>query len=288
MADQVESQTVVRTSHKTLLEHLAGVARHWLQFVLTAFAVFGALWTMADTGSYFLSANFADVRFYVVAVGFSLVVAGAWTIRAYLNDSPPGFELESPKARRIAHLQRSRWEFALARELLATSLDDLDDELEGLSAGRVFVPTERRLDFPEYIHWVSLAPDNLFRMIDVAQQLLVVDFAAALGHSDFDERPAAIRAVIRRIRRLYAETVSFERSMRAVTPPEGTERLHELQMGWSEPIRGGVRQLFDFVDAMNAVDKKEKDAKVEFTVVIDAPLNMAPFCAELARVQAQW
>jgi hypothetical protein len=284
----VESHLEMRTSHKGVVDHAKGVLKRWPLFVGNAVAVFGVIWTLAATGSYFLNADFRGVRFYGVAVAFALVAAGVRTVRAYLNESPPGFEGEPASVRRIAHLQRSGWEFRLARELLQNALADPDDELSALSSGRVFVRVERQLDLQDYIDWVSLAPANLLSMMKVAQNLLVLDFAAALGTPELDARPLAISSVVRRIRHLYLESVAFEQSMQAVQPPEGAEKLHELQSGWSEPIRSGVRQLFDFLDRVLAVDKKDKHAQVEFTVVIDSPENIDQFCEELALIQARW
>lgn len=284
----ISNQSEMQLSRKTLWDHIGGIAVRWPQFVVAFVAVFGVFWTVTETATYFVNADFRGFRFYAVVVGFSFVAAACWVYRLYVNAYPPGFDTESPRARRIAQLQRTKWEFLLAHELLSSALRDLDDEFAALSEERVFVPITRRMDVTEYMEWVGLASDNLSRMVDIAQKLLVVDFATALGCSDFDARPAAIRSTVRRVRELYSDSIAFERSRREVQPPEGWESLYALQFGWSDPIRDGVRQLFDMLDQAIAIDKKAKKPTLQFTVVLGEPQNTAPFCAEVERLRSRY
>jgi len=272
---------------KSFWDHVRGFASLWRTFLLTALGVFGVIWTCFEAPSYFLHANLSGGSFYVGAIAASIIVAGGWTAREYLHVCPPGFERESKAAQRIAHLQRPRWEHALARQLLRDVLLDIDEELAALSDGRVFVLIEQQPSWPEYIHWVGLGPDNALRMVQVASQLIVSDLPLALGSAEETYKPQSIRKVIYRIRDLYRETVAFERSRRAVQPPEGAERLHNLQLGWTDPIRNAVKQLFEFFDEILSLPSLEGQA-VSFTVTIDEPENLSEFLAELSRLQDSW
>lgn len=281
----VANKLVVKFTRKSFFDHVVGVAHKWRTFLLTAVAIFG-VWMTAEAPAYFLDAALRDGSFYLGGVTISLAGALFWTIRAYLRDCPVGLEHESPNARRIAQVQRARWEYRLARQLLQDVLLDLDDELAALADGRVFVPVERKPDPTDYAEWAGLGPANVLRMLEVAQQLLVLDLPTALGSPDNDGKPREIRNVVYRIRDLYRATLAFEQSRRSVEPPEGAERLHELQFGWTDPVRDGVRQMFGFFEAVLDLESI-KDAEVAYTVTMDSPANVQKFNEELERLTAR-
>ena len=283
MGDEYQTSVVAHFTYKGMMDHARALATHWRFFVLTAIGIYGALWTVFEAPAFLAGANLRNRGFYLSTFVVAVVGAFVWTIRNYVRDCPPGFEHESRAAQRIAQVQRPRWEHRLAGQLLTDIMLDLDDELQALSQGRVFVPVERRPDFAEYVEWAALAPDNLLRMVDVAQRLLILDLPTALASDDEAGKPHAIRTVVYRIRDLYRETVAFERSRRAVAAPEGAERLHELQLGWTDPVRDAVRQMFDFFDRILALEKTDNQT-VAFTVVIGEPPNVDAFCKELDRI----
>ena len=287
MDDRTENQLVMCFTRKGVRDHARGLVSLSRPFLLAALAVFGAIWTCFEAPAYFLHANLSGGSFYLGAIAASILAAAAWTTREYLNICPPGFELESKRTQRIAHVQRTKWEHALARQLLGEVLLDLDDELAALSEGRVFVPIEKRPHLAEYMRWVNLGPTNMLRMIDVAKKLLVLDLPSVLGSPDDPAKPQKIRKVVYRIRDLYKETVAFECSRRSVAPPEGAERRHELQFGWTDPVRDGVRQMFEFFDRILSLDSLT-DQTVSFTVTMDEPDNIQEFCDELSRVRDSW
>ncbi|MRS13274.1 MAG: hypothetical protein EG823_09465 [Actinobacteria bacterium] len=281
---RIHNNLTMTFTRKSVGEHVLGLLRRWHSLLLTALAIFGVIWTMFEAPAYLLDADLRGARFYFGAVLASLLASVMWTVRQYLNDWPEGFEHESKAAKRIAHLQRTRWEHRLARQLLNDVLADLDDELGALLDGKVFVPITSNPDFAGYISWVGLAPASLLNMIDVAQQLVVMDLPSQLGAADLKTKEQGIRSAVYRIRDLYEATVEFERSRRAVQPPEGAERLHELQLGWTEPVRESVKQTFDFIDKVLATPSKGNH-EVSFTVVIREPDNMDEFGRELKRLE---
>ena len=279
------NELVAHFSKKSLLDHARAIFARWQLFCITAVSVFAALDAVLEAPSFFLEAQLRGGRFFLGVVIASILCACFWTVRAYLNDCPVGLEKESAKARRIAQLQRARWEYRLADRLLKDVLLDLDDELAALSQGRVYVPIERQPDLQEYMDWVRLDPPNISRMIGVGQKLLVLDLPAALGSTLVAEKPQAIRNVVYRIRDLYSASVHFERSRRAVLPPEGMERLHELQLDWSGTLRDAVRQMFAFFDRILSLESLEH-GQVAFTVTMDEPANVSEFSLELARLES--
>jgi len=49
------------------------------------------------------------------------------------------------------------------------------------------------------------------------------------------------------IQRLYQGALDFERSSFGIFPPEDFKIVHQLQVGWSQPIQDAIVQLFDFL-----------------------------------------
>ena len=179
----LSNQLVAHFSRKTVLDHAKGLLRHWQLFAATAVSIFVALYAVLEAPSFFLETDLRGARFFYGSIIASVFCAGLWTVRTYLNDCPAGLEKESAKARRIAQVQRARWEYRLADCLLKDVLLELDDELVALSQARVYVPIARKPDLGDYIEWMKLGPPNLLRMIEVGQRLLVLDLPTALGSS---------------------------------------------------------------------------------------------------------
>lgn len=281
---RLENELLVVFTRKSVWDHVLGVLSRWHTLLLTALGIFGVIWTMFEAPAYLLESDLSDSRFYVGALLASVFGAIVWTIREYTHDCPPGFEHESLGARRIAQLQRTRWEHRLAAQLLQDVLTDLDDELAALSEGRVFVPIESAPDFRQYISWAGLGPSSVLRMVDVGQKLLVLDLPSALGAANSPSKPREIRATVYRIRDLYAETVAFERGRRAVKPPDGAERLHELQLGWTDPVREGVRQMFEYFERVRELPLKG-DQQLTFTMTMGEFASSGAFCEELDRLE---
>jgi hypothetical protein len=243
--------------------------------------------TGLGAASYFLDAGLRGWVSFVIVIVLAVALAFAKSVYSYVNGCPAGMENESAQSQRIAQIQRPKWEFRLARQLLKERLHDLDVELEDLLGGRLFVPVERQLDPQDYIAWVQTRPANALRLIDVAKRLLVVDFPAALSSNE--ERPAdpvRIVDVVDLVQGLYSQTVRFERASRTVEPPGSLESLHDFQMGWTDPIREGVHQMFQFLDRVLAVDPKTNQ-EIHFTITFAEPANIQKFNEELDRLNPE-
>jgi hypothetical protein len=57
-------------------------------------------------------------------------------------------------------------------------------------------------------------------------------------------------------------------------------------MGWTDPIRGGVRQMFQFLDRVLAVDPKT-DQEIHFTITFEEPATIQQFNDELGRLNPE-
>jgi hypothetical protein len=277
-----------RFSYKTALDHARGLLKFWKSWVSVAAVVFGALWGLLAASIHLLGFHIHGWPAYVIMVAASLAPATALTLRRYINSVPDGLENESKAARRIAHLRRDMWEFRLARQLLRDKLSRLDQELDDLLSGRVYVPAQGPGSVSAYMRWLTARPGNLMRMVDVAKRLLIHDLPAAVQpRRERVAVPAEITDVTNKIRSLYAETIAFEREGRAITPCESFDRAHELQLGWAAPIRHAVQQIFKILDQIISVDLSHT-ASLAFQIVFETPPGVDEFCEELDRLSASF
>jgi hypothetical protein len=286
-ADNVRAEVTGRFSYKNWREHAKCILAHWPAMLLTSAAVFGTVWGLVEASSYLAGKNLQGRLSYLLAVVVAVASAVGRSVFVYIHDCPEGLENESSRARRIAQIQRPKWEYALARQLLRDKLTRLDTELADILSGRVYVPIETRMSLEDYVQWLELRSPNALRMVGVVKQVAITDFAeAVVSREEQAARPAGILNAIDRIRDVYAETVAFERAGRSVDPPPGFETVHALQFGWTEPIRNGIQQLFGFLDHVLHLDPTDKSV-VQYTITFDEPANVASFCQELNRLEQE-
>lgn len=272
-------------SYKTIWNHLYCFTKRPLPILVVTAAIFGAFMTFSEATILFTDAMPRGWGTYGALFGVSLFISLFWNAYQYLHYIPEGFENVSAYAQRLAHLQRPLWEFRLAKTLLAQRLAPLERELRDMEAGRLFVIAKKPKNLRSYIRWSNARIENLVNMLSVAQQLLLNDFPAALQSTiDKHANPKTILGAVETLARFYGETVKFERSSRAVMPSENLRKLHQHQLGWSEPIRDGVRQLFQFLQQMCECNP-DGDNHISFTIVFDEPPGCSQFREELIRLK---
>jgi|GEM_PF-1590733 len=265
-------------SYKSKQDHLRCLSRLWRTWLLSNLAAFGAFWTVAEATTAFLDIQLKGWSYYATLIVLSIVISTAWTLYQYISSVPDGFESESQEARRIATIQRPKWEFQLALTLLQEKTSRIDQELEEIASGHAHVRRKPIDDINQYITWLKVRPGNLVSMVQVANRLLIEDLPAALRSSkDKPASPKAILLAVERIRRHYLETLEFEKESRATVPPEQLERVHDTQFGWSEPIRDGIRQMFAFLEQVCELDDS-KDQSIQFEITFKEPPNIEEHC----------
>jgi len=268
-----------------LFRPLRGFAAEWKGLLVGYFAIFGALWTIIAAVSYLLSANLSGLPVFVLIVCLSAIVTLGRTLHRLWHAVPAGFENESKEAQRLAHLRPPLWEYRLARSLLDSKIATIDVDLDNLLQGRTFVKLESRPMFSEYVRWLQLRPNNLIKMIGVAEQLILVDLpAAAFSTAGKPASPEAILRTVSLIEKLYREAYQFELEGHTVVPPTQLVAIHHIQQGWVISIGGGIQQLLGFFDRMATLDPK-KSHKVEYEIVFKEPAGMAEFSRELEKIE---
>ena len=254
---------------------------------MVGLGVFAGLWAFSEALISVLDVELDRIPPYAIILAISVVCGIGRAVYAYINACPVGLEAEPAGIRRIAQLQRPRWELRLIYESLQRELGELDTRLDELLEGREYVPIVEHPSLIDYIEWVGERPRNLLRMVEVAKTLLTEDLPGVLaGREDAPPDPQAMLGFTKRVARLYEKTVAFERESRSVLPPDPFQDLHELQKGWTAPIRDGIQQLFAFLDRMLAVDLSatDPDKPVSFVFEFGEPPHVEEFCAELTQV----
>jgi hypothetical protein len=201
--------------------------------------------------------------------------------------SPSGFENESEEIRKLAHLQRPKWEYKLTRKLMEDRLSKIDNELKDLIEGKKYIGIARRPDMYEYWEWINLRFENLKRMLDPMLQLLISDLPNSLrGTEEKAADPILILQTVEKIETLYKQTYEFELEGIRIDPPEMFQTVHEYQFGWTHVFRDAINQMFSFLDTVIEHDfKKEKSANIDFEIKVGAPKNLDKFCDELDRIE---
>ncbi len=257
---------------------------------MVGLAVFGGLWALSEALIGVLDLEVDRLLSYAIILAVSVVCAIGRAAYAYINACPAGLEGEPASVRRIAQLQRRRWEVRLIRESLQGELGELDTTLDDLLKGREYVPIDEQPSLTEYFDWVRRRPANALRMVAVAEALLTEDLPSVLaGREDAPPDPAAMLRFTQRVARLYEATVAFERKSHSVLPPDPCQHLHELHKGWTAPVRNGIQQLFAFIDRTLAVDLPATDPgkPLSFVFEFGELPHVEEFCAELARLEHQ-
>ena len=253
-------------SKKSIYTHMHDYFSEPTQLLSVTIYTFGVLWTFGGAAIQFSGAKPRGWCSYLVLILFSLLTALCWRVYKYLSYIPEGFENESSKSQKIAHLQRPFWQFHLAKVLLEKKLTPIEKELEDIENGKVFLIATKPESFQSYINWSRSSTANLLKMLEVAKQLLLFDFPKALQSTkEKSATPIEILETVNTISRFYKETVEFERSLRKVIPSEELKQLHRLQFGWSDIIRKAVRQLFDFIEQICESDEKE-NTNIEYII----------------------
>lgn len=271
-------------SHKTMWDHVRGFFSRPLSLFTFASASFGGLWSIyeASVSSSDLDANRPVAYAWILA--FAAISAGAARLWTYLNTVPDGLEELLPHARRIAHLQRTKWEFRFAKSVLAHLISPIDREWRDIRDDNVYVVASRPLDLRSYFQWLSGRPENCFRMLRVAKKTMLFELPKALTSTD--ESPADPKQILDRIQtivELYRESVAFEKASLAIIPPNEMAALHELQIGWAEPIRDSVHQLFEYLQVVCDADPNT-NSMLTFTITFKVLPNQDEYFSELDRV----
>jgi hypothetical protein len=272
-----------KVKSKNVIIHFLYAFADWQYFANQFFVSIGLLVMLIEAADLLkivtLKGQYATVSIIIISLLFSIVR----TFQKHNNFVPEGFENESKSAQRITNRMGFLWEFKLALILLKDKIFTADNSLSDIFENRTFIPITKSLSLPDYIEWIKLRPTNMLLMIETFKKLLY-ELINSITHPDgVAGAHLKILNAVESIGKLYACTVEFEVESRSLQPPAIFKRIHEIQKGWTKPVRQGIYQMINFLEK-GAQIKKEKELKIKFDIKLGAPEAIQEFSEELNRI----
>jgi hypothetical protein len=220
-------------------------------------------------------------------VAASLACGIAISVYYYINEAPAGLGQVNKRARRLAHLRPLKWEYRMAQSLLAERISPLNQELQQMTSGSLFIEGRRCPNLASYLEWLETRANNLQRLVAVFTEVMIEQLPRAVcSTSKMEAEPLRILNAVDAVARVYEDTINLERDARAVIPPEGWERLHEIQLRWTDPFRKAIVEQFDNLQRIIDVDP-EDDAHISLVVELGELPHSEEFGIEMDRLHRQ-
>lgn len=268
-------------------EHILLIFKQkWWKIIVGAAPVFGVIWTFVEASSYFTGANFAGKYIYFALGVFSLLCASVIVLLTYFKTPPTCLDDLPVYIQQIAMLRKPGWEYHFLYCLLKRELKDIDSYLSGVLEGLAYVEIASKPGREEYLQWLDRRPENLMRMVLVAQKLMADEFANNVeGDRGDDDSVARMTVYAARVKDVYQKACEFELEGRRIKPPREFEAIHEMQSGWSRVIRSGVSQFLSFLERSAKAEKEYSASSPHCRVVFNPPEGMIEFNAELNKLE---
>lgn len=284
----VSNNLVISTSYLRWYDHTVEYIKHFSRLVVIYFfAALLFLWGVLEASAFFfVDRGLNDVAVLIFGACASGVVGVTRTIQEYRSQVPEALERENSSAQDIAISKRPFWEYALARQLLLSRTEEIDKKLEHVLGGRTYVAARKQPDNEEYISWLKCRPENVLRLFEVTKQLLVFDLLPSISNERGKENYfVGLISTVSLVQDVYEKTLEFEIGGREIIPPDGFERIHEIQSGWATPIRDGIHQMLDALAEISERTPKD-EGPMHSTLKFSFPESWSEeFSAELARIE---
>jgi hypothetical protein len=270
-------------------EHILKIFQSkWKKFILTFIAVFGAIWTLVNSGSYFLKIDLSGQYFFISLGLISFLSATINSTISYFKTPPSGLEELPYSIQRIVILRRPFWEYEFAYTLLELKLSEVDFHLTGVLSGNVFIEMTTKPKFTEYFKWIQLRPTNILNMVDVALKLLVYELPSSLKQNkDCKISFQNIIVCIERIKDLYQKACEYEIEGRKIKPPEACRQIHEIQSEWSQEIRNGIKKMLELLYMLSRMSKNDLKNPIDFNIKLDKPKGIKEFEIEIQKLNSK-
>ncbi len=265
---------------KRLTDHFRDAFHYYKKtFLIAGFSLLASAWLIIEIGSYFLGWQFRGLPSFALVLFFSFLLSTILTWRQYLNHIPAGFEAESAASNRIAHLMPAHWEARLAVSLLEPRLELLDQEMKTLEEQGVYVKIEKRIDsISEYTQWLTVRTDNLSAMLNTFHVIVIDDYLKTIYSTDgYSATPSANLDMANRVEKLYKSSIDFEYENLKTMPPKEWGNLYRLQLGWANPIREGIQELFQILEKARDVKIGTTENSISHIISLREPRELLHF-----------
>jgi hypothetical protein len=205
----------------------------------------------------------------------------------YVKYQPDSLASESSAAKAAFKNGKPGWQFALAREMLAARLLELDWTLNRIERGSQYIQP-RQLSGAEYFAWLCGRPEILTRLVRAVAIQCTSELTAVIAQTKCEKDLENLKSSIDQLASLYEETVKFELDVRGVKPPNNLENIHGLTFNWSLPVREGVGSFVSILDSISKVNVKRVASGHEtvpnFGIEFLPPSNLDAFMSALEMV----
>ena len=245
-------------------------------FIATAIS----LWAFAQvlTAATHNRSAVGGVAFPILVVSLALAVCRA--LSRYQSYVPAPLLSESSASRAIFRRQRCGWHLALARQMLSERISRSEATLDRVTRGVAFLEP-RHLTGDAHVAWLTTRSDILERLINSVATSCTEDLPAVIARTAREDQLDQLKLEVDALASLYQRAEQFEVDVHAVIPPDQFAAVHGLTLGWSAPIRDGVRQLAAILDELSSIDrtaiKKGTVTPPHFNITFTVPENLRQF-----------
>lgn len=223
-------------------------------------------------------------------LGTALAVAIYRAAQKYVNYVPEALVSESTAAKKIYRRGRSGWQFALAKEMLVERIAAFDRTLERIESGSQFI-SPKYLPSPEYLEWLQRKPEILLRLIRAAAIQCTSELPSVLATTKTEADLSNLKGSVEQLACLYEEAAKFELEVHGVKSPAELEGIHQMIFGWSAPVREGITNFIEILDAISKIDTKRVKAGTapmpDFGIKFLPPPNIDKFAEAMKSVYFQ-
>ncbi len=277
---------VIEFSHTSKARHIRiAISKYWRNGFVSGGVTLASAIAVIEFILNRFSIELSKLALLAFLIAAPILIAIIFIAISYYNHVPSGFEDESREIQKIVHFKRMKWETRLAIGLLREKLDKTEMQINDIVDDMVHIPITSRPEVDEYLNWLQTRPSNLLRMIEVAKNLLIRDFAGALTLNDKDAPdPKKILESVNKVKKLFDSTYEFGLEGRSIQAPDGFERIHEIQGSWVKIIQDTILQVYDFLEIVLKHDIEE-EKRIQFAFVFDSPTNIEEYIDELRRLE---
>ncbi len=250
----------------------------------------GTLWGFAYILAEALDgqASIGSLALPVIITALLAVLYKAWLkLKTY---TPEALQDEIEAAKTIYRKQKCGWQFALAEQMLANKIENIDLTLKRIRKGSEFIEPVY-MTAEEYYNWLKLRPAALKKLMHATMIQCTDEIPAML--SDLDDSETKLKELKIRLTalvQLYEHTVRYETECYQIVPQEPFIDLHEMTFGWTEPIQRSINEFMGVLHSLATIDRRllmaGKVQPAKFNIIVKAPENTGDFCRKLDDITA--
>ncbi len=277
-----QSNHVMRFTERKWYECIKEYSKRFIEEAAHFIPFTGTLWGFAYilTEAMDSKTSIGSLALPVIITALLAVLYKAWL--KFKSYTPEALQDENETTRNIYRKRKCGWPFALAEQMLANRIENIDLTLNRIKKGAEFIEP-KYVTADEYYNWLKLRPAALKQLVRATMIQCTDEIPALL--SDLDESEAELKELKIRLTalvQLYEHTMRYETECYQIVPQEPYIDLHKMTFGWTEPIQRGIYEFMGILHSLSTIDRKLLEAgKVQppnFKITVQVPENISEFC----------